>query len=111
MNERGGDLSDRDWIRLKVYGLLQPFNAAGGAINDDRRLGSDINVDSLDLVEIVIDLESAYGIVIPDGAYEHSRTVGDLIAVAEAAVAQKDARIARLYAVRRMSMARQMSGA
>ena len=44
-------------------------------------LGDDLAIDSLDLLEVVIDLESAFGIVVPEQAIDRVRTVADLIHV------------------------------
>jgi len=44
-------------------------------------LGDDLAVDSLDLLELVIDLESVFGIVVPERDIDRVRTVSDLIRV------------------------------
>lgn len=43
------------------------------------RLREDLKVDSLELVELVMEIEASLGIVIPDQDYERIRTVGDLL--------------------------------
>ena len=44
-------------------------------------LGDDLGVDLLDLLELVIDLESVFGIVVPEHDIDRVRTVADLIRV------------------------------
>ena len=44
-------------------------------------LGDDLAVDSLDLLEVVIELESAFGIVVPEREIDRLRTVADLVHV------------------------------
>jgi acyl carrier protein len=44
-------------------------------------LGDDLAVDSLDLLEVVIDLESAFGICVPEREIDRVRTVADLVHV------------------------------
>ena len=39
----------------------------------------DLNADSLDLVEIIIDIETQFDIEIPDKQMETMRTVGDIV--------------------------------
>ena len=49
----------------------------------DARLKDDLGADSLDAVEIVMDLEDAYGIEIDDSEAENVTTVGDLVKAIE----------------------------
>lgn len=42
---------------------------------------SDLNADSLDLVEIVMAIEDEFGIEIPDGEENKIHTVGDAVAI------------------------------
>lgn len=44
-------------------------------------LGDDLAVDSLDVLEIVIELESVFGIVVPERDVDGLRTVADLVHV------------------------------
>lgn len=44
-------------------------------------LGDDLAVDSLDLLEVVIDLESVFGICVPERDVDRLRTVADLVHV------------------------------
>jgi acyl carrier protein len=44
-------------------------------------LGGDLAVDSLDLLEVVIDLESVFAICIPERDVDRLQTVGDLVQV------------------------------
>ena len=44
-------------------------------------LGDDLAVDSLDLLEVVIDLESAFAICVPEREVDRLRTVADLVHV------------------------------
>jgi acyl carrier protein len=44
-------------------------------------LGDDLAVDSLDVLEIVVELESVFGIVVPEREVDRMRTVADLVHV------------------------------
>ena len=47
-------------------------------ITPDTDLKKDLEADSLDAVEIIVSLESEYGIEIPDEVAEEFRTVGNI---------------------------------
>ena len=49
-------------------------------IAGETRLVEDLGVDSLDLVEAMIDLEEEFGIEFPTDAAERLRTVGNVVA-------------------------------
>ena len=49
----------------------------------------DINADSLDLVQILVALEDAYGIEIPDEDTEKFQNFGDFVQYIEARLAEK----------------------
>lgn len=51
------------------------------SITEDSRLGEDLKADSLDLVELVMDLEQEYGAPIPEEALPNIKTVGDIVAL------------------------------
>ncbi len=40
---------------------------------------AELRIDSLDIVELVMEIEEEFGIHIPDADYEGMRTIGDLI--------------------------------
>lgn len=46
-------------------------------------LAADLGLDSLDMVELVMDVEERFDIDISDGDADHWRTVGDVVATVE----------------------------
>jgi len=50
----------------------------------------DIKADSLDLVQILVAIEDAYGIEIPDEDAEKFQNFGDFVAYIEARLAEKE---------------------
>lgn len=56
-------------------------------IRPDARLIEDLGVDSLDRIELVFELESEFGIEIPDDAVAQVQTVQDVVSRIDAALA------------------------
>lgn len=52
-------------------------------ITEDSVLKDNLGIDSLDIVEIVIDLEEMFKCSIPDEDYDNARTVKDLFKIVE----------------------------
>jgi acyl carrier protein len=52
-------------------------------ITPDKNLKDDLNIDSLDIVEFIMDLEEEFDIKIESEDTEHLRTVGDFVALIE----------------------------
>ena len=50
----------------------------------DARLKDDLDIDSLDLVEIAMSLEDVFNITLPEDEMENITTVGDVVSVIEA---------------------------
>ena len=56
-------------------------------IRPDARLVEDLGIDSLDRIELVFELESAFGIEIPDSVITQVQTVGDVVSRIDAVLA------------------------
>ena len=50
----------------------------------DARFMEDLGADSLEVAEVVLGLENAFGVSVPDDAPEFIKTVGDAVAYIEA---------------------------
>jgi acyl carrier protein len=66
----------------KVVEIISNLNNISvDEIKETSVLTDDLGIDSLDLVEMVIDLEIEFDCTIPDESYEHVRTVADIFKV------------------------------
>lgn len=60
--------------------IAKQMDIPAESITEESRLGEDLKADSLDLVELVMDLEQEYGAQIPEEALPNIKTVGDIAA-------------------------------
>lgn len=60
--------------------LAKQMDIPTETITPESRLGEDLKADSLDLVELVMDLEQEYGLQIPEEDLPNIHTVGDIVA-------------------------------
>lgn len=68
-------------IEQKVKEILaRKFNAEPDKIRPESRLAEDLGVDSFGAVELMFEVEEAFGLKIPDSDIEHVRTVNDIVA-------------------------------
>lgn len=66
-----------------LWRLRLRFASEFGVSSDDVRLATqlqrDLGAESLDVVELVMELEDEFEVTIPDAEYEKLRTVGDVL--------------------------------
>ncbi len=69
---------DRDQVleRIRAH-LATELEVDPAQVTDDTRFKEDLEADSLDLVELVMELEDRYGIRIPDEDAARILTVGE----------------------------------
>ncbi|MBR2871378.1 MAG: acyl carrier protein [Clostridia bacterium] len=52
-------------------------------LTDDKEIVNDLGADSLDVVEMLMNLEEEYGVTVPEEDAVNIKTVGDIIRVIE----------------------------
>ena len=63
--------------------LAAQFEVDPDSIEVTTYIADDLSADSLDVVEILMNIEDEFGIEIPDEAIEEIKTVGDLVSYIE----------------------------
>ena len=63
--------------------LAAQFDVDSDSIEMTTNIADDLSADSLDVVEILMNIEDEFGIEIPDEAIEEIKTVGDLVSYIE----------------------------
>ena len=69
---------DEVYERVKVA-LVEKLGADEGAISDDASFQDDLSADSLDLVELIMELEDQFGVKISDEDAQGIQTVGQAV--------------------------------
>ena len=59
--------------------LAKQFELDAEAITMDTNLIDDLGADSLDVVELIMDIEQEYGIQVPEEELPNVHTVGDIL--------------------------------
>jgi acyl carrier protein len=71
-------------IRKKITGILADKLALDeNGLQDNLKFYSDLGVDSLDFYEVIVDMEKAFNIGIPDEDAEGLTTLGAMVAYIE----------------------------
>lgn len=75
----------RDEIQLAVVEAIKKVTMKNDlVINADTDLKNDVGLDSLDTVELLMDLEDNYGVAIENEEAEGFRTLDDVVTMVEA---------------------------
>ena len=70
----------KDKIAEKVFGIVaEQLQVPKEEIKNDKSFIKDLQADSLDIVELVMEFEDEFKIGIPDEDYEKIMTVGDAV--------------------------------
>ena len=69
---------DEVYERVKVA-LVDKLGADESAISEEASFQDDLNADSLDLVELIMELEDQFGLKIPDEDAQKLQTVGQSV--------------------------------
>lgn len=59
--------------------IADKFNIAKTEVRDEMNFSNDLGADSLDSVELIVELEKKFNIVIPDDEADKIQSVGDAI--------------------------------
>ena len=68
--------------------IVEELNVSEDQVTPEATFQEDLNADSLDVVELIMRLEDAFDISIPDEDAEKIRTVGEAVAYVENKLAQ-----------------------
>ena len=70
--------------------IVQELSVPEEKVKESSTFESDLRADSLDVVELVMELEEKFEIEIPEEDFEQIRTVGDLVRYIETKLADRE---------------------
>ncbi len=69
--------------------LLQPFNGAGVTLMPQTDISTDLNIDSVTVMDFVMEVEDHFDIEVPLNVLSEIRTIAELAKVVEERVARR----------------------
>ena len=69
--------------------IVEKFAVMESQVTPEASFTNDLSADSLDRVELIMEIEDEFGISIPEDQAENIATVGDAVMFVEKAVAEK----------------------
>lgn len=74
-----GIQEDDDLVFHKIAALLEPLNEKGVKLTRDVDIITDLEIDSVSLLDVVMDIEDNYDISIPVNTISEIKTIGELV--------------------------------
>ena len=71
-------------IIAEICKLLEPFNAHGTKLAPETDISTDLNIDSVTVMDFVMEVEDHFDIEVPLNVLSETRTIADLAKVVEA---------------------------
>lgn len=66
-------------MKKQVIDILTGFGVQASAVTDQTHFSRDLGLDSLDMVDLIMQLEQEFGIRIPDEDYDKLTTMRDVL--------------------------------
>ncbi|WP_425410435.1 acyl carrier protein [Hyphococcus sp.] len=70
---------DDDLVFHKICSLLEPLNDKSVKLTRDTDIIADLEIDSVSLLDVVMDIEDNYDISIPVNTISEIKTIGELV--------------------------------
>jgi acyl carrier protein len=70
--------------------LLMPFNSSGIELKPETDISADLSIDSVTVMDFVMEVEDHFDIEIPLNILSETRTMKDLVKVVEEAVERRE---------------------
>jgi acyl carrier protein len=70
-------------ITAEICALLAPHNKQGVVLKATTDIPAELNIDSVGVLDFIMDVEDKFDVEIPMNVVAETRTVGDLVAVVQ----------------------------
>ncbi len=70
-------------ITSEICALLTPHNKDGVKLKSSTDIPAELNIDSVGVLDFIMDVEDKFDVEIPMNVVAETRTVGDLVAVVQ----------------------------
>ena len=77
-------------IYAKIVEVIQEHEGADFSVSPELSLKDELGVDSVDLMEFIIDLEDTFAIEIPDEQIDHFKNISDIVIYIHGKLKKKD---------------------
>ena len=84
-------MTTREQIYATLCRLLQPFNSKGVELSPATEISADLSIDSVSVMDFVMEVEDHFEIDIPLNILAETRTMNDLVTVVEGRIKHKAA--------------------
>jgi acyl carrier protein len=74
-----GVQEDDDLVFRKICSLIEPLNEKGAKLTRETDFIADLEVDSVAVLDMVMDIEDFYDISIPVNTISETKTIGELV--------------------------------
>lgn len=68
----------------QIRELLEPFNSNGATLKPETDISTDLNIDSVTVMDFIMEVEDRFDIEIPLNVLAETRTIAELAQVVEA---------------------------
>jgi acyl carrier protein len=82
-------MTTHEEIYATLCRLLQPFNSNDVELSPDTEISADLSIDSVSVMDFVMEVEDHFEIDIPLNVLSETRTMNDLVTVVEGRLKQK----------------------
>lgn len=70
---------EADLVFQKVVEFLTPFNTDGGKLTRDTVITADLDIDSVAVLDVIMNVEDTYDLTFPINQIAETRTIGELV--------------------------------